>query len=128
MTGASHSFPWEERCRRLKTPIPWLRATVADTRHLKAQLLADDPDLHRAVGSPYDLQDLAVVSGQRGLIARPAAVRPSRHPGRRRGDGPAASATARSCSAITNSSRSAWTSASCLANSSASVSSSFRRA
>ncbi len=61
-------------------------------RHLKAQLLADGPDLHRAVGSPHYSQDLAVVSGQRGLIARPAAVRdqqnrPSRHPGRRRGDG-----------------------------------------
>lgn len=51
------------------------RFQLAARRHLQAQLLADTPDLHRAVGSLDNRQDLAVVAGQRGLIESLAAVR-----------------------------------------------------
>ncbi|MEU9381512.1 serine/threonine-protein kinase [Streptomyces sp. NPDC048279] len=44
-------------------------------RHLKPQLLAHRPDLHRAVGLPHDRQDPAVVARQGDLVSRVTAVR-----------------------------------------------------
>lgn len=68
------------------------RFQLAAHRHLKAQFLAHRPYLDGAVGGSHDRQDLAVVSGQRGLVGILAAVRdqqdrPPRHPGGSRGDG-----------------------------------------
>ncbi|MER5689810.1 hypothetical protein [Streptomyces sp. NPDC002205] len=48
-------------------------------RHLKSQLLAHRPDLHRAAGGPHDRKDPAVVTGQRGLVASLTAVRDQQH-------------------------------------------------
>ncbi|MFE9644230.1 hypothetical protein ACFYO0_08850 [Streptomyces sp. NPDC006365] len=48
-------------------------------RHLKSQLLAHRPDLHRTIGGPNDLKDPAVVGGQRHLVGIIAAVRDQQH-------------------------------------------------